>query len=130
MNIKRFRELADVIEAADRFDMRFVAAGNDGLNPEYLVYDCGTVGCIGGWALATYGNDPSRDWSDAAGEHLGLNYGQEKRLFLAVTDSVWSEHAERYGWVVDDDGLVGWDQITATQAAQMLREIADGTVTL
>lgn len=141
VNIDRFRELADTIERADRFDMRYVKNTVDGVaavdsnKPDRELFtDCGTVGCVAGWALALWHRGSLAlswpYWCNDAAKPLDLTREQASRLFLADEYSVWAKHAERYGWAVDEDGIDGWEQITATQAAHMLREIADGTVTL
>lgn len=145
MNKGRILELADVIEAADRFDMRWFVAPADrppeGVTMMWTIdhtssvaTDCGTVGCVAGWAISLFCellHADSCDWMWLAGDVLELSERKARRLFLADEDSVWFEHAERYGLeTIVWDGVADWAQITSGMAAQMLREIASGVVEL
>lgn len=142
INKKAMLAVADVIEFNSRFDMSHVSRyepkhaiarfGSSWQTPTVdsclLWEDCGTVGCVWGWTNAWANHD--KDDRQAAADELGLNAPQTQRLFYAEGDSIWAEVADEYGWELNDDndwdegGLANWEQITADQAADVLRRIA------
>lgn len=157
MNANMFRAVADIIEREDRFDLGFWAAeiAEDGrvrrrdssmwpvdlIEGRTIFSECRTVGCVAGWVNALTEHAHFDDAGHAASV-LGIDLRvAQRRLFSAEPGSVWSEQAEAFGWrlVTDDDdeflpvevgGIADWSQITAVQAAKVLRMIADGEVPL
>lgn len=142
MNVDLLRRTADLIELEDRFDLSYWAAAGDThepVHPARLLDDCKTVGCIAGWVCAASGvavavHDSWCGWcgleyqvAAAAQEALGLDNGSAERLFSANGGSVWAEQADAIGWNRDEGT---WSDITAVQAAKVLRQIADGEVEL
>jgi hypothetical protein len=138
VNREAFLELADRIELEGRFDLGFYASHPDRVNAftGHLISDCGTVGCVAGWACAIAGvshhaNSEYDIWTDAC-RWLGIPREVARRLFYAAGDSVWVELAETLGLTLTDDGdeVYDWSSISAVQAAKVLRMIADGEVEL
>jgi hypothetical protein len=115
MNNEAMLALADVIEAADRFDILTFGRTKDGslLSPEALWGDCGTVACYAGWENARNDHAPLSDVS-AAQETLGLTYRQANRLFFGQGNF--------------------WEAIghptTGKKAARVLRRIVEGKIKL
>lgn len=142
MNRYAFLELADRIELEDRFDLGFYATRTDRVKRATttdLTTDCGTVGCVAGWACALAGRshasvDEREIWEDAS-SWLGIDLESARRLFYADRGSVWARMADDLGLAVRDDecdygSVDDWSQITAVQASKVLRMIADGEVEL
>lgn len=141
MNVEFMRRLADVIERENRFDMSWWSKTVDldgETHPENLrpadlisgrVRACKTVGCVAGWANAI---DGYRDLGDSehAAEVLGLADREASRLFHTDRGSVWAGLTAEYGWMTSPDGWVDTEGVSASQAAQVLRRIADGTIQL
>ena len=135
MNKNEFLRVADAIEYSDRFDLNVYAYNKDDINTSFddaiVLYEvCTSVGCVCGWVNAI--NDHrSADDEKFARQKLDISSIESKRLFFAQADSIWSEVAEEYGWDTCLDGeLVNWSGITAQQAAEVLRRIANGELTL
>lgn len=146
MNTELLNQVADLIEQTDRFNLSYLVRGpGDGHRMEYsftaseLMHNCQTTACVAGWTNVLLAGEDSNRWvgdadsQDGLGEArvgLGLTSGQADRLFYANENSVWTSQADRFGWLVGYDGLAEWADITATQAATVLREIADGRIDL
>jgi len=146
MNKQAFIDTANAILAADRFNLgtwtnslKFDKTDLD--LPVKIWEDCGTTGCVAGWAVAAkWDKIPNKfwtvgevDWSRAGAAALGINQTQADRLFLFNNRSVWFTDGYRVGIeVLDTHGYrrIVPEDVTATQAAQMLLEIVNGTVTL
>jgi hypothetical protein len=89
-NIKTLRaHIAGLPE--ERFNMAQWSARQSGnvdyTVPEDLLTDCGTAGCIGGWACALAGTRETRKFNsteimDTARNYLGLTHEQAAALFL------------------------------------------------
>jgi hypothetical protein len=142
MNTDRLLELADAIERADRFNLRSWATYldvRDGAPPlRDLVHDCGTAGCIGGWTVALFSAQVDEVADDAnesaeAAYLLDLEDNEAWRLFYpepapcpgGSVQSIWADVADDYGWELPNSNSWEWaEQITATQAADVLRRIA------
>lgn len=132
INKEAFLAVADVIEYADRFDLTYFAMAPDGqvCSTTPVWEDCGTTACIAGWVNAWADNDSPSD-TYGAGKELGITPEEGYRLFYGYNGSVWSRHAREYGWRLDRSGRVSdWSDITAIQAADVLRRIANGDITL
>lgn len=152
MNTEHLLQLADVLEAAgDRFNLCWFAAELDNNNVKWiknLDWDypagealclddepkCNTVGCVAGWANAI-GNPHTAVAADttAAARWLGIEHQLAyDRLFMANKGSIWADLAGEYDWTVDEHTyeIDGWDQITGAQAADVLRRLARGELTL
>lgn len=146
MNTELLNQVADLIERTDRFNLAYIARGpGDGRRGVYsltagqLLHDCQTTACVAGWTNVLCAGEDSDSWvGDCDGEdglataavRLGLSVRQADRLFYANENSVWKEQADRFGWVLDYDGLENWEDITAAQAATVLREVAAGVIDL
>ena len=136
---RKFLALADLIEKRGRFDMRNYGMATRGgshciFNPQELD-ECGTTACVAGWLNYMEGRPLGR--VDPAAVSLGLTAETALyRLFYADKESVWAEQAHLYGWKTktEDDtsydvgGVSNWQDITAAQAADVLRKIAHGIV--
>lgn len=139
INRQAFLDLADYIEAADRFDLNHYIAFTetsriryieDGRNADILWSNCGTTGCVAGWANAMTNHSHLEDTYHAR-EVLGITLDQGQNLFFAMEGSIWERlHAEYHWQCSRDTGLSDWSQITAKQAADVLRRIARGEVIL
>lgn len=146
MNTDLLNQVADLIEQTDRFNLSYLVRGPDedgrsaySFTAAELMHNCQTTACVAGWTnVLTAGEDSKRWVGDGANEDgletarvsLALSLGQADRLFYANENSVWTSQADRFGWDVDYDGLVQWDDITAAQAATVLREVASGVIDL
>lgn len=140
MNTDLLKAVADRIELEDRFDLSHYLSWRDMQGARWsttfadLLDDCNTVGCAAGWVMAVTGTEDSGGTtiSRQAGRVLGLIGNEHDRLFYAGPDSIWDELADDFGWVRDREGggLLRWADITAAQAAKVLRMIADGEVRL
>lgn len=133
VNKEAFLAVADVIEYADRFDIGpyITDPSNPRVapSPARLWEDCGTIGCVGGWTAAWAELDGPNVWTAISNE-LGIDAAQGDRLFFRWYESVWYPLAEEYGWTTDAEGIEPRSQITAAQAADVLRRIANGEVKL
>jgi hypothetical protein len=91
-------------------------------------YDCGTAGCIAGWAVAMK-NDLSinqyklTSFEREAGEYLGLTPEEGRALFYYNSNSVWHHYRNAFGF---DDAWDYDDVVEAKHAAYALRMLADG----
>jgi hypothetical protein len=145
MNTNRLLEVADLIERADRFNLRTYVTYDDdrsihGAPPlRDLVHDCGTAGCVAGWTVALFSDnvdevDDVGAESHAAADLLDLNEHEVLQLFFPEPNavaSVWARVADDYGWELPNSNSWEWaDQITAAQAADVLRRIARGELEL
>jgi hypothetical protein len=150
MNTDRLLELADAIERADRFYLRSWATyldvrSQEGAPPlKDLVHDCGTAGCIGGWTVALFSTrvdevDEDADEANEATDLLDLEDHEAWRLFYPEPQtcpggsvrSIWADVADDYGWELPNSNSWEWaEQITAEQAADVLRRIAREELTL
>lgn len=140
MNTDTFLEVADLIEYTDRFNLSNFSSyvDHDAENwrrpdpdGDQVWEDCGTTACIAGWVNA-WADHPIADTSKARDE-LGISAPQSGRLFYWGPTSVWALLADEYGWKRTDDhwkDVADPSQITAAQAADVLRRIAKGEVTL
>lgn len=142
LNRERLRELADLIEREDRFDLSCYAAeplpDEGSSRVRYtgeLLTSCETVGCVAGWACALAGERlwgllDQRIWEVACAE-LGLSHAEAGRLFYAEADSIWAREADALGLKLASSGdVANWSSITAVQAAKVLRQLADGELEL
>lgn len=142
MNTEAMLAVADVIEyVEERFDLTTWIASDyeeNGLPKIKTLWDdCGTVGCVAGWTCAWADVVPNADrWDDgrvisAARRELGLTLGQAEQLFFYHYNTVWSRVASEYGWKLGfHGGLSHVRQVTAAQAADVLRRLARGEIKL
>lgn len=144
MNREAMLAVADVIEYFDRLDMEWWI--ND---PDQELFgshtdmtrawtDCGTTACVAGWTLAWADaadvSTDDDDWNRRRGvaaraqQELGLTQRQARRLFFSDIGAVniWSEVRHEYDF---DQGPWSYHP-TASQAADVLRRIADGELKL
>lgn len=140
MNTDLLLRVADTIESTQRFNMRYVAEFRDAticgsadghqVTGVMLAHNCATVGCVAGWVGAVL-EHPEYIAMETAGEFLELSEHEQYRLFFADAKSIWTDLAGEYGWELDDYGCIRyWERITADQAAEVLRRIAGGDVSL
>lgn len=105
MDKERMLQLADVIEKHD-LDMDF------NMNIEYIKRDCGTVGCILGWAAALYTGSP----------HKNANIHN----FVEIMDiSIDNAQALCYFSDLEDREDLCWGSVTSHQAAQVIRTFVE-----
>lgn len=119
MNTNRILKLADLIEAGDDklgFNMETYGSAS-GAYEDRSGHNCGTVACIGGWAVAAFGaygkgEDVSLsrvihtyDVPESARNLLGLEADTAARLFLA--------------------GGISSSDVTPAVAARCLRNLAE-----
>jgi hypothetical protein len=104
LNVERLNELADFIDGTKRiqwdsnngnpvcaavrkphkwFNMSTWFRKVTRKNRAGETVDCGTVGCIAGWANTLYGNGAPGQWQERGRELLGLTYDQADELFFA-----------------------------------------------
>jgi hypothetical protein len=125
MNVDVMHEIADLIEYTDRFDLRHfrISAGTwENVDGEQLWNDCGTVGCYAGWVSA-WADIPGYMSTEQCARELGITYRKAGDLFCGWSDAY--NQARRLGII----GASPFD-MDAKQAAELLRAIADGRVTL
>ena len=124
MNRERIRQLADTIERVPHVRWRSSEdEGNgladprelDGFNMrDYLAkYDCGTCGCIAGWAFRQFSGGAERFVASLAGDLLGLNDWEAMQLFEPP--------------IQHRNGTLIYEDTTPAMAARVLRAIADGS---
>lgn len=136
---------------SERFNIEywFSSVENEIATDELDLNDCGTAGCIAGWALCLRNNgyvaaiddyyeDESDDDVDAvmlehvrdeAADWLGLTFYQADRLFFPDGFSVWSRYKDDYG--LENYGDSTWmKNIHPKHAADMLYRILNGEVEL
>lgn len=139
MNKDLLLEIADAIEAyPDKFNLNyfiFAPALNDETptTPQMFHGQCRTTACVAGWACVIGdGKWNSTDDIEAEAQHLlDLTDAEGHALFFASGDSIWSRLADEYGWETNVWGYVmDWTEITAYQAADVLKRIAKEDVTL
>lgn len=101
---------------------------NQEIHANLSAYDCGTAGCIAGWAVALK-NDldlksfPLSSVSAEASDYLGLTIGEANSLFFFGQKSIWHKYHSELGFYED----LSYDgQIKSKHAAYALRELADG----
>lgn len=117
--------VADVIEAENRFNLNYFGFDPDAEDrvrylepsPEQIINQCSTTACIAGWVNALDAH--ALDDTAHAGELLGLTEDQYMELFVP------HEFPGYRGATVW--GLLEPYKATATYAAALLREIANGT---
>jgi hypothetical protein len=137
MNTDLLLEIAEAIEAQpDHFDMtEFLnwdptwAQPHPPRSREEFDRGCGTTACVAGWACVLNGIFNGALW-DTGRKLLDLTYAEASRLFYCHSISVWWELADEYGWDRRYFGLQKWSQITAYQAADVLKRIAKGDIEL
>ena len=123
MNTKRLHEVADRIESADHLvgngnvDYPYARSDLVGFNMETLYgrHDCGTTGCIAGYAVSMYGRKSIYEifevvWDDAK-KFLDLDTEEAEVLF---DPSVWYSPKPAYR------------DIEPARAARACRNLADG----
>jgi hypothetical protein len=130
LNTDLLLEIADHIERRpEKFDLGLWSSAHDA---DEHINDCGTTGCVAGWANALTGAESFEVLCDStrAANKLGLNDDQAARLFL-WSDSVWCDLADDLGLEVYNKGtnFRGID-LTGHLAAKGLRMIASGEVAL
>lgn len=139
MDSKRLRHLADVIEGLtpDRFAMYFYAAERtaeefedfdeiDFLKPGELGNRCDTAGCIAGWAMSEFSDEPVRTTAQNGADLLDLSYWEGVQLFCSdgYTTTFWTQYGIPMSSALDDAPF------TTEMVARALRELADGSVQL
>ena len=140
MNTALFLQVADAIEThPERFslDIWFYsptkAYGDEktGWWFEQLTTECDTTACVAGWVNALTRGVNAADTFRAA-RLLGVPEPMARaRLFGAGDLSIWADVAHEYGWNVTGYGAVAdWRDIEAHQAADVLRRVARGELTL
>jgi hypothetical protein len=137
VNAELLLKVADLIEQTDRFDLNHFFCKKTGEDENGgLLTDCGTTGCVAGWVNATIGvpfnDDLDYGNTERAAEALGIDEDlADDRLFYACRGSIWAEVMDEFGWEDDGNGRVDdWSGITSSQAAEVLRRLADGRLTL
>jgi hypothetical protein len=92
MNTKRLLELAEFIEPLKPVDDVQLVSGFSDLDGEHFnmaawwrVRECGTCGCIAGWAVKLFGDPNERviDHAPVAAKLLGLDQITAEELFYA-----------------------------------------------
>lgn len=143
MNKERMYVLADLIEtiSPEKFNISNwtldVEPLPDGSGHHYVnqeidanlsAYDCGTAGCIAGWAVALK-NDldlksfPLGSVAIEACDYLGITMEEGQSLFYFGQNSIWHKYYSELGFYED----WGYEkQIESKHAAYALRELADG----
>lgn len=99
---KRVERLAKLFDTLPRkkFDMSVVAAFRDSISIETpsskaMLHDCGTVGCIAGYANAL-ARLPRNNWdTETAADWLGLGYFAGRNLFFDMTIHTPKQAAKR-----------------------------------
>jgi hypothetical protein len=129
--MKRWGVLADTIAAADesKFDMsRWFSAeasgGDDIAIGRGSLNECGTAGCLAGWAVSTFTKRSVKTFfveTDAA-NLLGLSHGQANNVF--VNKHYWA--AEFPTIKKNCFSFPELDDVTKRQAVAMCRSIANG----
>ncbi len=129
MNVDHMQATRDLIaHHHDRFTMNVWAVGADGapIRPVDLANECGSAGCIAGWAVAAAGEvvDPLVAAARACAL-LGLDPWQGHDLFIPDGNSVWARdgHPAAFGHIEVRD-------ITAKDAIDMLDRIISGEIQL
>jgi len=148
LNKELFLKLADAIEREKRFDLESWVSTPTLVNElaEALWDDrrvlvdgdaCGTTMCVCGWVNWLTRRKGAKTLTaaqfedrDNAARKLGITAKQANSLFMAEGDTVWLQYAKRYHWDHDEYGLYDWSCIKPHQAARVLRDIANGLVTL
>ena len=137
---------------SERFNIEywFSSVMNEMATDELDLNDCGTAGCIAGWALCLrnngyvaaiddyYEDESDHDDVDAvmlenvrdeAADWLGLTNHQADRLFYPDGFSVWRKYKDDYG--LESFGDSTWvKDIHPKHAADMLYRILNGEVEL
>jgi hypothetical protein len=132
MNTELFLKVADLIEAEDRFNLNYFSwtGTTGGLSTDDVATNCQTTACVCGWVNTFLKSGNPGDETFAA-KALGIREDEAERLFYASKGSVWSRLADEFGWKKWETGsLADWAEVTAAQAAEVLRRIARGDVTL
>jgi hypothetical protein len=129
--MKRWGVLADTIAAADesKFDMSnwFTAAdefGEDAAVGRGSLNECGTVGCLAGWAVSTFTKKSVKTFNVKvkASDLLGLNRGQANNVF--VNHNYWAAEFPTLNKNCFSNPQL--DDVTKRQAVAMCRSIANG----
>jgi hypothetical protein len=149
MNRENMTKLALFLEdlPSERFDIGFwVSDVVEQIESEHLdLNNCGTAGCIAGWALALKNNgvlnivdcwvdDDALDDNEvriedvrkAASNWLGINIATADRLFYTDSHSYWSQYADDYQLEVNNGGYV--EEVHPKHAADMLYRILSGEI--
>jgi len=145
MNPERLRKVADAIELSGRFKYSSWAEKLDNECVSFSTIDelrgvgtltnCGTTGCIAGWAASLaieegfvavghYDRRLNYSVSAFAEAYLELDSEQGDTLFLGRA----MQYAGLYPEDVDTEDIL--DRATAVEAAKLLRMVADGEVEL
>lgn len=153
MNRENMTKLALLLEdlPSERFNIEywFSSVENQMENHELNLNDCGTAGCIAGWALCLkndghvevvddyYEEIDDTDVNavrlehvrDEAADWLGITAFKADRLFYPDGFSVWNKYKDDYG--LETFGESTWvKNIHPKHAADMLYRILDGEVEL
>ena len=142
MNVENINKLADTLEEVHKINKNLFDMGNwgdemwlnvlrnMGINPVDYRYEaseeedatvikaddriehCGTSGCIAGWAILVLGDGPpgTRSMSDYAADLLGLDDDR-------IAGNLFTPGSEQLGYL-------GYQDINAGMAAEVLRELA------
>lgn len=145
MNVELLLAIADMIEAepkhwdlSDFLRVDWHATSwreKQSLTANEFYVRCDTAACVAGWAtiLASEPEDKigSLDFLALGRRALEITAAEANRLFYASRHSVWTDVADEYGWdritLIDGED---WSIIKAEQAADVLRRIARGELTL
>jgi hypothetical protein len=128
--MKRWGVLADTIAAADdsQFDMfnwfTDSLGGGRGAVGRGSLNECGTVGCLAGWAVSTFTKKSVKTYNvkvEAAG-FMGLNRGQANNVF--VNHNYWAAEFPTIEKNCFSNPQL--DDVTKRQAVAMCRSIANG----
>lgn len=143
MNTELLLRVADHIEAfPESFDLGWWAAPTTESNhPENV---CDTVGCVAGWAamladpllrvsIASGEIDPDLiEFSPEARKHLEIDDQEADTLF--VSNRWWAHMMKCFGFESDglsrDEDWVSLEDVPAKAAAHILRELAQGNISL
>jgi hypothetical protein len=141
LNTDLLLRIADAIERRpDKFNMDFfLSIPSEYTDPNSTTrttvtaanfFDCDAVACVAGWACLLIDNF-SGDHFDVAAEALGIECHVAYTLFYPSENTFWGQFTEEFGWDwSDDDGYTSWACIEPKQAAEVLRRLARGEVTL
>lgn len=118
MNVEHMQKTRDLIaHHHDRFTMTRWAADvfGDDSRPIDLISECGSVGCVAGWAVAAAG-EMVMGWDTAsrAGKLLGLTPSQAIFLFTPLPGNhIWGALADHPSEITGKDAVDVLDRIIA-----------------
>lgn len=138
---------------SERFNINYwISSVDEEIESDELsLNDCGTAGCIAGWALCLrnngyvaivdeYGYDSMDDTDvdgvlaqnirDEAAKWLGLTEFQADKLFYPDGFSVWSNYRDDYGLELTNPNGDWVKGIHPKHAADMLYRLLDGEIEL